>query len=59
MNRPFDISCRSLAVYARVIGVRANATAMPVPSSMRSVCSAASASGRNGSCPVSAVSSPS
>ncbi len=36
-------------MYAVSIGVRANATAMPVPSSMRSVCSAAIASGRNGS----------
>ena len=58
-NRPFDICCRSLAVYASTIGVRANATAMPVASSMRSVCSAASAIGRNASWPVSAVSRPS
>ncbi len=40
-------------------GCAANATAMPVASSMRSVCSAASAIGRNASWPVSAVSSPS
>ena len=30
-NRPFECRCRSLAVYAVSIGVRANATAMPVP----------------------------
>ena len=32
------------------MGERAKATAMAVPSSIRSVCSAASTSGRNGSC---------
>src|SRR3954453_3384991 len=36
-------------MLASVIGLRAKATAMPVPSSSRSVCSAAKASGRNGS----------
>ncbi len=41
------------------IGLRANATAMPVASSMRSVSSAASAIGRNGSWLVSAVKTPS
>ena len=58
-KRPFECRCRSFAVYAVSIGVRANATAMPVPSSMRFVCSAAITSGRNGSLPVSAVISPS
>ena len=46
-------------MFAMIIGLRANATAIPVPSSMRSVCSAASSSGKNGSCAVSAVSRPS
>ena len=41
-------------MFASVIGFRANATAMPVPSSRRSVCSAAIESGRNGSWVVSA-----
>ncbi len=41
------------------IGLRANATAIPVASSMRSVSSAASMSGRNGSWLVSAVRTPS
>ena len=39
---------------ATVIGLRANATAMLVPSSSRVVCSAASSSGRNGSWLISA-----
>jgi hypothetical protein len=59
MNRPADARWRSFAVYAVTIGVRANATAMPVPSSIRSVCSAAMAAGRKGSCAVSAVNNPS
>ena len=37
-------------MFAKVIGVRAKAIAIAVPSSMRDVCSAATASGRNGSC---------
>jgi hypothetical protein len=41
---------RSLAMTAVVIGLRAKATAIPVPNSMRSVCSAARSSGKNGSC---------
>ena len=45
-------------MFARSIGLRANATAIDVPSSMCSVCSAASSSGKNGSCPVSAVHTP-
>ena len=35
---------------ASVIGVRANAMATAVPSSISAVCSAATASGTNGSC---------
>ena len=37
MNRPFETAWRSLPIWARFIGLRANATAMPVPSSIRSV----------------------
>ena len=48
-----------LALFATVIGLRPNATAIPVPIVTRSVCSAISACGRNGSCAVSAVHSPS
>ena len=36
-------------MFAMIIGLRANATAMPVPSSSRSVCSAPSSTGKNGS----------
>src|SRR3954471_24071429 len=46
-------------MLANVIGLRANATAMPVPSSSCSVCSAARASGRNGSWLVSPPHTPS
>ena len=49
MKRPLEMVCRSLATVASVIGLRAKATAMPVPSWSRSVCSAARARGRNGS----------
>ena len=59
MNRPFDRVWRSLATVASVIGFRAKATAMPVPSSMRSVAWAARARGRNGSWDVSADQMPS
>jgi hypothetical protein len=59
MNRPSENDCRSLAVWASVIGLRANATAMAVPTSIRSVCSAASRQARNGSWLVSAVQAPS
>ena len=55
MNRPSEYACRSHATLATVIGVRANATAMLVPNSMVSVCSAANTSGRNGSWLISAV----
>ncbi len=34
MNRPSEYSCRSQPTLATVIGLRANATAMLVPSSM-------------------------
>ena len=47
--RPPEYSWSWFVVYARLIGLRANATAMPVPSSRFSVCSAASNRGRNGS----------
>ena len=56
---PPDSACRSFAVLASSIGLRANATAMLVISVTRSVCSAASASGRNGPCAASAVKMPS
>ena len=58
-NRPCDMVWRSLAVTASVIGLRAKATAIPVPTWSRSVCSAASARGRNGSWLVSADQMPS
>ncbi len=58
MNRPCDAAWRSQAMLARVIGVRANATAMPVPSSTRSVACEARRSGKNGSWAVSAVQMP-
>ena len=45
-------------MLASVIGLRAKATAIAVPSSSRSVCSAASSSGKNGSWLVSAVQTP-
>src|SRR5436190_15664752 len=59
MNRPLENACRSLAVTAVVIGLRANATAMLVPSWMRSVACAASSKFRNGSWLVSADHTPS
>ena len=55
MKRPCDAACRSHPICARFIGLRANATAMPVPSSTRSVVCEARSSGKNGSCAVSAV----
>ena len=42
-------------MFASIIGVRANATAMPVINSTRCVFIAATTSGKNGSCDVSAV----
>jgi len=59
VNRPLVAKCRSLAVAASVIGVRANATAIEVPSSRVVVTPAAAARGRKGSWPVSAVAAPS
>ena len=59
MKRPLLASCRSLAICARSIGLRAKATAMLVISSMRSVCSAASKSGKKGPCGPSNVNAPS
>ena len=58
-KRPFEKDCRSQPMLASVIGLRANATAIDVPSSSRSVCSAASRRGRNGSWDVSADQMPS
>ncbi len=49
MKRPLEKDCRSHARLASVIGLRAKATAIDVPSSISDVCSAASSSGRNGS----------
>ncbi len=46
-------------MFASVIGLRANATAIPVPSSIRSVACAASRIGKKGSWAISAVSPPS
>ena len=58
-KRPPDAACRSHAVCASVIGLRANATAIDVMRSTRSVLCAASSSGRNGSWLVSADMTPS
>ncbi|COW72506.1 Uncharacterised protein [Mycobacterium tuberculosis] len=59
INLPFEYVCRSQPTLATIIGLRANATAMLVPSSSRDVCSAASSSGRKGSWLASAVQPPS
>src|SRR5580698_7399202 len=59
MKRPLESSWRSLARTARFMGLRANATAMPVPNSSVSVAAAPMAMGRNGSWPVSADHTPS
>src|SRR5215217_5047583 len=58
MKRPCDAICRSHAVLASVIGLRAKATAIDVPSSRFDVASEAGTSGRNGSWLVSAVQPP-
>src|SRR3954452_16277866 len=58
-SRPPDSACRSSAAAAVVIGLRANATAIAVPSSTRSVAVAASASPMNGSCLTSLSQNPS
>ncbi|CAB4814074.1 unannotated protein [freshwater metagenome] len=57
-KRPLEKLCKSQPVLARVIGLRANATAIDVPSSSVVVCSAASNKGKNGSWLVSAVHAP-
>ena len=49
MNRPFEASWRSFAWLATVIGLRAKATAMLVPSSTRVVAIAPSSRGKKGS----------
>src|SRR5206468_8090084 len=53
-KRPSDAFWRSHAMWAVIIGLRGNATAMAVPSLRRVVAVAAMARGRNGSCWVSA-----
>ncbi len=58
MKRPPLSSARSQAVMAVVIGDRAKATAMAVPSSSSGAASAATASGKKGSWLVSAVNNP-
>ena len=58
MNRPLETDWRSHATLASVIGLRENATAMAVPSSISVVRSAASTCGKNGSWFVSAVHAP-
>ena len=59
MNRPLLSSCRSLARTASVMGLRAKATAIPVPNSSFSVAPAPTAMGRKGSWFVSADHTPS
>jgi YD repeat-containing protein len=58
-KRPPEWACRSHAVWATTIGLRGNATQIPVESSIRSVASAANPSGANGSFAISADISPS
>ena len=55
MKRPLDCAAKSQAICAVTIGLRGKATAIAVPSSMRSVAAAACVSGRNGLCDVSDV----
>ena len=59
MKRPLVSSCRSLASTASVMGLRAKATAIPVPNSSFSVAAAPTAMGRKGSWFVSADQTPS
>ena len=59
MNRPPDSAWTSLACSATVIGLRAKATAIAVPISIRSVRSAAIAQARKGSIWVSNAHQPS
>ena len=58
-KRPELNDCRSLATMATVIGLRANATAIAVPSVRVRDRSAASSNGRNGSRLTSVVHTPS
>ncbi len=53
-NRPSESAARSKAVWASATGLRANATAMPVPTRRRAVAESASPAPTNGSCSVSA-----
>src|SRR5262249_56170618 len=53
-KRPPETFCRSHAVCAMIIGLRGKAPAIAVPSWTRVVLAAATASGRKGSCFVSA-----
>ena len=50
VNRPPVTVCKSQPTFASVIGVRANAIATAVPSSIDVVCSPATAIGTKGSC---------
>ncbi len=59
MNRPREYACRSQPRLASVMGLRAKATAMLVPSSILVVCSAANVNGRKGSWLISPVQQPS
>src|SRR3989440_325250 len=54
-NRPFEFACRSQAWLAITVGLRGKATAIDGVSSIRSVASAANASGVKTSCPSSTV----
>src|ERR1700731_3538676 len=54
-KRPFELACRSQAWLAITVGLRGKATAIDGVSSMRSVASAAKASGVKTSCPSSTV----
>ena len=57
-KRPFEKAFRSWPMLASVMGLRAKATAMAVARSTRSVCSAASTSGKKGSFEISALTAP-
>ena len=54
-TRPPEYSCSWLVVYAMLMGLRAKATAIPVPRDTDVECSAASVNDRNGSFVVSAA----
>jgi len=59
MKRPRESRCMPQAVCASCVGERANAMATAVPSSTRSVATAARVNAMNGSCAVSAAHNPS